>query len=99
MWNLTPPEFESQFKHWYWWATHSRLTHVVKAAKTLNSHREGIVNAVLYGITNALTEGLNSKIEAIKRNACGFRNKQNFRTAVLFHCGKLSMMPLPLASH
>lgn len=99
LWNLTPPEFESQFKHWYWKATHSRLAHVAKAAKTLKNHLEGIVNAVLYGITNALTEGLNSKIEAIKRSACGFRNKQNFRTAVLFHCGKLDMMPRPLASH
>ena len=99
MWELPPPDFESQFKRWYWWATHSRLKHVVKAAKTLKRHLEGIVNAVLHGITNALTEGLNSKIEAIKRNACGFRNKQNFRTAVLFHCGKLDMMPKPLTSH
>lgn len=99
MWNLTPPEFELQFKHWYWWATHSRLKHIIKAAKTLKRHIEGIVNAVLYGITNALTEGLNSKIEAIKRKACGFRNKQNFRTAILFHCGKLDMMPKPLVTH
>lgn len=99
LWDRTPPDFEAQFKHWYWWATHSRLQHVAKAAKTLKSHLTGIVNAVLYGITNALTEGLNSKIEAIKRNACGFRNKQNFRTAVLFHCGKLDMMPKPLTSH
>ena len=93
MWNLPPPEFEPQFKRWYWWATHSRLEHVVKVAKTLKLHLEGIVNAVLYGITNALTEGMNSKIEAIKRAASGYRNKQNFRNAILFHCGKLDMMP------
>ena len=41
----------------------------------------------------ALTEGLNNKIEAIKRNACGYRNKANFRTAILFHCGKLDLLP------
>ena len=36
---------------------------------------------------------LNSKIEVIKRSACGYRNKDNFRTAILFHCGKLNLMP------
>ena len=36
---------------------------------------------------------VNSKIEVIKRSACGFRNKNNFKTAILFHCGKLDMMP------
>ena len=39
------------------------------------------------------TEGLNSKIEVVKRSACGYRNKDNFRTAILFHCGKLDLMP------
>lgn len=45
------------------------------------------------GISNALTEEINSKIETIKRAACGYRNKENFRTAILFHCGKLNMLP------
>ena len=45
------------------------------------------------GISNSATEGLNSKIEVIKRSACGYRNKGNFRTGILFHCGKLDLMP------
>ena len=53
----------------------------------------GILNAVIHGVTNALTEGLNNKIETIKRNTCGYRNKANFRTAILFHCGKLDLLP------
>ena len=40
-----------------------------------------------------MCEGLNSKIETIKRAACGYRNKARFRTAILFHCGKLDMLP------
>lgn len=32
------------------------------------------------------------KIEAIKRSACGYRNKDDFRTAILFHCGKPDWM-------
>ena len=36
---------------------------------------------------------LNSKIEAIKRAACGYRSKSRYRIAILFHCGKLDLMP------
>ena len=84
MWELPPPGLESQFKRWYWWATHSRLKRVVKAAKTLKRHLEGIVNAVLHGIANALTEGLNSKIEAIKRNAAGSETSKTFERLFCF---------------
>ena len=45
-------------------------------------------------ITNAVTEGFNSKIQSIKANARGFRNFQNYRIAILFHCGKLDLQPL-----
>ena len=45
------------------------------------------------GITNSATEGLNSKIKVIKHSAYGYKNKDNFRTAILFHCGKLDLMP------
>jgi len=34
------------------------------------------------GLTNAVTEGLNSKIQSIKSAARGFRNFQNFRTRI-----------------
>ena len=61
--------------------------------KTLKRHFTGILKAVIHGVTNALTEGLNNKIEAIKRNACGYHNKGNFRTAILFHCSKLDLLP------
>ena len=36
---------------------------------------------------------LNSKNEVIKCSARGYRNKDNFRTAILFHYGKLELMP------
>lgn len=44
--------------------------------------------------TNAMTEGLNSKIQELKYRARGYRNRENFRLAILFHCGKLNMNPL-----
>jgi transposase len=34
-----------------------------------------------------VAEGLNSKIMAIKRRACGYRNKEYFKIAIGFFCG------------
>ncbi|PSH02558.1 MAG: ISL3 family transposase, partial [Acidobacteria bacterium] len=38
-------------------------------------------------------EGLNSKIMAIKRRACGYRNREQFKTAIYFFCGGLDRYP------
>ncbi|HHY86947.1 MAG TPA: transposase, partial [Verrucomicrobia bacterium] len=38
--------------------------------------------------------GLNSKVQMIKSNARGFRNFENYRTRILFFCGKLDLHPL-----
>jgi transposase len=43
--------------------------------------------------TNAMSESLNSKIQWIKRRACGFRNRDRFRNALYFHLGGLDLYP------
>lgn len=83
------------FKGWYFWASHSRLKPMKKAAKTLKDHFENIVTYVQHRLTNAVAEGLNSKIEKMKRLACGFRNRAHYRTMIYFHCGGLDMAPRP----
>lgn len=85
------------FKRWYFWATHSRLQPVIKAAKTLKAHLDNIVTYARHRITNALGEAINAKIEKIKRMACGFRNRAHYRTAIYFHCGGLDLFPNPPA--
>jgi transposase len=81
------------FDRWYFWATHSRLKPVIESAKTLRRHFEGIIAYLKHHITNAVSEGLNSKIQSIKANARGFGNFEHYRIAILFHCGKLSLYP------
>ena len=81
------------FKRWYFRATHSRLPPMIDAAKTLKRHLDGLLAYITHPITNAVTEGLNSKIQVIKASARGFRNFLHYRTAILFHCGKLDMFP------
>jgi transposase len=81
------------FKSWYFWATHSRLDPMVKAAKTLKSHIANILTYAKHKVTNAIGESINSKIEKMKRLACGYRNRGHYRTAILFHCGGLYLYP------
>jgi transposase len=81
------------FKKWYQWASHSRLKPVVKAARTIKNHIEQILTYCKTPITNACAEGLNGKITAIKRRACGYRNPGNFKTAIYFFCGGLNLYP------
>jgi len=81
------------FSRWYFWATHSRLTPIIKAAKSLKRHVDNIVTYARHRITNALGESLNSKIEKVKRLACGYRNRAHYKTAIYFHCGGLDLYP------
>jgi transposase len=81
------------FDKWYWWATHSRLAPIKQAAKTLKCHIDNIVTYATHRITNALGESINAKIEKAKRMACGFRNREHYKTAIYFHCGGLDLYP------
>lgn len=84
-------EARSFWKHWYWWASHSRLKPVIKAARTIKHYLYGVLSYFTHRITNAIAEGLNSKIATISKMAYGYRNREHFRTAIYFHCGNLDM--------
>jgi transposase len=55
------------WKFWYYWATHSRLKPVVDAARTVERHLDNVLTYLDHRITNATSEGLNSKIQTIKK--------------------------------
>jgi transposase len=84
---------EKYFKAWYFWATHSRLTPMIEAAKTLKRHLANLLTYIKHRITNATSEGINSKIQMIKLMACGYRNREHYKTAIYFHCGSLDLYP------
>jgi transposase len=79
------------FRRWYIWATHSRIPELIRVAKMIKTHLDNILTYYRHRITNAFTEGMNSKIQEIKSAARGFRNFENYRIAILFYCGKLDM--------
>ena len=71
----------------------SKLDPVKKVARTLKAHLVHLLTYFQHPITNALTEGFNSKIQAIKADARGFRRFENYRARILFFCGKLDLRP------
>jgi len=86
---------ETHFNRWYNWAIRSRLEPVKKVARMLKKHLKGLLAYFRHWITNAATEGLNSKIQAVKAAARGFRNFEHYRIRILFTCGRLVMRPKP----
>jgi transposase len=60
----------------------------------LKSHLANLLTYLKHPITNAVTEGLISKIQSLKTAARGFRNFRNYRIRILFFCGKLDLYPL-----
>lgn len=81
------------FRWWHGWAVRSRLQPMIDVARMLKRRLENIITYLHHRITNAASESINSKIQWVKYTARGFRNKENFRTAIYFHCGGLDMAP------
>ena len=92
-WGFTYKAVAGNFhKRWHFWATHSRLKPFVEVAGTIRRHIGRIMNYFDHRISNAAIEGINSKIQLLKSSARGFRNFENYRTAILFHCGGLDLV-------
>lgn len=82
--------------HWssrHSWAVRSRLKPVIEVAGMIRRHLANVMTYFRHRISNAVAEGLNSKIQGIKTRAYGFRNKDHFKTAIYFHCGGLNLYP------
>ena len=82
------------FKDWFGWVSRSRLKPVVEVAQMLKRHLDNLLTYLKHHVTNAVTEGLNSKIQSLKAAARGFRSFRNYRVRILFFCGKLNLYPL-----
>jgi transposase len=89
-------EAEAYLRDWYFWATHCRIEEVIKVARTIKVHWDGIMSWYTRPITNAILEGINSLIQAAKAKARGYRTLDNLITMVYLIAGKLTFnLPLP----
>jgi len=89
----TPAAATTYFKDWYKRVIHTKLEPLKKVARTIKERLPNVVSYCTHGITNAVAEGINSKIMAIKRRVGGYRNPDNFKTAIYFYCGGLDLHP------
>lgn len=84
---------EGFFELWHNRVIDSGIKPMIKVAKMLERHLPEILSYFRHRITNATSEGYNSKIQSIKSAARGFRAFENYRTRILFYCGKLDLKP------
>ena len=78
---------EELWHWWYRWATRSQLPPVIDVAKMLKRHLPNVLTYFRHRITNAMSAGVAGKIQGLKKAAAGFRNRENFKTSIYFHCG------------
>ena len=64
-----------------------------KVIDTILRHLFGIVNAITLNASNAASESVNSRVQALKRRANGYSSRRRFRAAIMFHLGGLDLYP------
>ena len=65
----------------------------LRVARLIRKHLQGIINAVVLRVTNAGAESVNAIIQRVKARACGYRNRDRFRRAIMFYAGGLDLRP------
>jgi transposase len=81
------------FRDWYRRKTYTKLPPMKKVATTIRERLANVLSYCVHGITNAMAEGIHSKIMPIKRRVGGYRNCENFKTAIYFYSGELDLHP------
>ena len=95
LYNQPADKAESFLNKWYFWATHSRIPAIIKVAKSIRLHQDGILRWFTSGINNGILEGINSLVQAAKAKARGYRSERNLATIIYLIAGKLDLKILP----
>jgi transposase len=71
------------------WGLKSKVDPLIQFAQTLQSHLNGILRYFQSGLTSGAVEGINSKIQEIKRRSRGFPNTGHFINLIYLVLGDL----------
>jgi transposase len=66
------------------------LEELAQLGRTLHRRRADILAYFDHHASNGPTEAINGRLEALRRNALGFRNLTHYRIRSLLHCGNLA---------
>ncbi len=93
-WACTDPEDATEFfRKWSRDAMATGLEPIKKVARMFKKHWANIVTFFRLRLSNAHAEGINSRIQHLIQQACGYRNRLRFKRDVLFHLGGLDLHP------
>jgi len=90
-WDLLQEDAEPFLRKWFFWATHSRLEPMCKAAWTIRRHWQGILRWFTSRVSNGLLEAINGLIQAAKARARGYRSNRNLIAMTYLVAGKLRL--------
>lgn len=90
----TKEEAEIALKSWGSWAVRSRLEPIKKFWRTVQNHWDGILNYFDTRLTAGISEGINSRIQEIKRRGRGYRNIDNFISLIYLSMSNLDIEKL-----
>lgn len=75
-----------RLRRWLSWAMRSRIRQIVRFAKTVKCHLDGILKAIELRVSTGPVEGLNNKIKTVLKRAYGFLNVDHLIRAIYFRC-------------
>ena len=67
------------------------LEELATLGRILHRRRDDVLAYFTHRASNGPTEAINGRLEALRRNALGFRNLINYRIRALLHCGALAL--------
>jgi len=90
------PDRESGHEHLREWlsrALRSCLQPVRRVARMCKRHLENLLTFFAHRSTNASAEAVNSRIQSLINQACGYRNPERLIAEIFFHYGDLDLAP------
>jgi transposase len=93
---LPAAEALALLERWLAWARRCRLEPFVKLAQQVAAHRQGTAAALCFGLSNARTESVNTRIRLIARRAFGFHSPEPLIPSPCSHSAA-SARPCPAA--
>lgn len=81
------------------WCARSRMKPMVKLARSLRSHMEGILGYFRNYTTSAAIEAINGLLQLARRRARGYRRFENFRAIAYWIAGGLKIDGHPNTAH
>jgi UDP:flavonoid glycosyltransferase YjiC (YdhE family) len=82
-------------ERWLSWAHRSRLPAFVRLAQQIRAHLSGIAAALGFGLSNARTKSVNTRIRLIARRAFGFHSPEALIALALLSLGLCPPLPRP----